>query len=53
MAKLDINGYNATFRTFVDSTQSVIDGTDAGGLQNEKLGFMQVRIIRGSKSVGK
>ena len=29
-----------------------LDGGN-GLVQNEKLGFMQVRIIRGSKSVGK
>lgn len=36
------------FSSFVDSTQSVIDGTDAGGLQNERIYLVPIKSFIGT-----
>lgn len=41
-------GLHRAFTSFVDSTQSVIDATDAGGLQNERIYRVPIKAFVGT-----
>ena len=41
------------FTSFVDATQSVIDGTDAGGLQNERIYLVPIKSFIGTLLLAK
>ena len=46
-------GLHRAFTSFVDSTQSVIDGTDAGGLQNERIYLVPIKSFIGTLLLAK
>lgn len=46
-------GLHRAFTSFVDSTRSVIDGTDAGGLQNERIYLVPIKSFVGTLLLAK